>query len=315
VIVRSSVVSALRLPRSRATRDALWGLGLSLPFLVAVLVLVGIPVVWSAYLSFTSFDGFNPPTWTGLHNWLRIFHDPATLSAFRNVAFLALIFVPLQTGLGLVIALLLHRGLRAVAFLRAIYFLPAISPWMAVGIMWVALFNPEYGVVNALLSAIHMPAGLWLLSPNWWVFQLVVALATTWKGVGYAVVLFMAGLQAIPQELLDAAKADGASEWRSLWRITIPLLSPSTFLVLVLSTIAASQIFDPILALSGGGVATNIGGLPNQQVVPTVLLYSQGFGLGHFGYANTIAWALFIVVAAFVILQRRLESRWVHYER
>jgi multiple sugar transport system permease protein len=286
-----------------------------LPFLVAVLVLVGIPVVWSAYLSFTSFDGFNPPTWTGLHNWLRIFHDPATLSAFRNVAFLALIFVPLQTGLGLVIALLLHRGLRAVAFLRAIYFLPAISPWMAVGIMWVALFNPEYGVVNALLSAIHMPAGLWLLSPNWWVFQLVVALATTWKGVGYAVVLFMAGLQAIPQELLDAAKADGASEWRSLWRITIPLLSPSTFLVLVLSTIAASQIFDPILALSGGGVATNIGGLPNQQVVPTVLLYSQGFGLGHFGYANTIAWALFIVVAAFVILQRRLESRWVHYER
>jgi multiple sugar transport system permease protein len=282
---------------------------------VAVLVLVGIPVVWSAYLSFTSFDGFNPPIWTGLSNWLRVLHDPATLSAFRNVAFVALIFVPLQTGLGLVIALLLHRGLRAVGLLRAIYFLPAISPWMAVGIMWVALFNPQYGVVNALLSAVHLPTGLWLLSPNWWVFQLVVALANTWKGVGYAVVLFMAGLQSIPKELLEAAQVDGATERRSLWHITIPLLSPSTFLVLVLSTIAASQIFDPILALSGGGVATNIGGLPNQQVVPTVLLYSQGFALSHFGYANTIAWALFLTVAALIILQRRLESRWVHYER
>ena len=293
----------------------MWGYGLSLPFILAALVLVGVPLVWSAYLAFTTFDGFNPPQWTGLANWVLLIHDPAVISAFRNIAFVALIFVPLQTFLGLGIALLLHQGLRAAGFLRAIYFLPAISPWMAVGIMWLALFNPEYGVINAVLGFLHLPQGLWLDSPHWEVFQAIVAVANTWKGVGYCVVLFVAGLQSLPKELLEAAEVDGAGRWRSLWHITLPLLSPSTFMVLVLSTIAASQIFDPILVLSGGGVATNTGGLPMSQVVPTVLLYGQGFGLGHLGYANTIAWALFICLAALVLMQRRLERRWVHYER
>lgn len=294
--------------RGRLSSTAGWGLAFSVPFILGIVGLTAFPLVWSAYLSFTNYDGFNPPQWTGVANWIQLLHDPAVLAAFRNVGFVALIFVPLQTIVGLGLALLINTKIRAKAFFRSVYFLPAISPWLAIGIMWLALFNPEFGVINQVLQALHLPTSQWLQSPNWWVFQGVVALANTWKGVGYAIVLFVAGLQAIPNDLLEAAEVDGAGTARRLWHITLPMLSPSTFMVLVLTTIAAAQIFDPILVFSGGHAT----GAP-EQTVPSMLLYLQAFSQSHLGYANTIAWALFIVLAVFILLQRMLEQRWVHY--
>jgi multiple sugar transport system permease protein len=280
-----------------------------LPFVIGFLVFQAYPFIYSLYLTFTKWDMFNAPQWVGLQNWKSIFHEKQMYYAFRNIFYFALIFVPLKTGIAFVAAYVLNQSIRFKGFFRVIFFLPVITPWIAAGMVWSWILNSHFGVVNLLLSYIHLGPYKYLDNPNWWVVIGSVAVANIWKGIGGSMVLLLAGMQNISKDLYEAADLDGASKWQVFRRIVVPLVSPMAYMVLILSTISAFHAFDSFLTLVGAP-----GGVRDQLLTVNIMIYRDAFILFKMGPASAMAWLLFIVILVITIFQRKMEKRWVHYD-
>ncbi len=277
-----------------------------MPALILFTVFTAIPVVAAFFISFTHWDLFRPPTWVGLDNYTRLLHDPIFGKVMKNTAIFVLATVPLQMGLGLLAALALNRGIRGQTFFRVAYFLPAVTSTIAAALVWSWLFNSNYGLINAGLSMIGVDnVPKWLASTKW--AMPAVIIVSVWQNVGYAMVLFLAGLQNIRADLYDAAALDNASGWSRLWHITLPMLSPTTFFVLVISIIGSFQVFELVFIMTEAGPA-------NATNTLVYYIYQNGFQFYQMGYASAAAMILFAIVLLITMVQYTTQNRWVHYD-
>jgi len=250
---------------------------------------------------------FNPPRWIGLKNWINSFTNKAFWLSFRNMFFFAIIFVSLQTIFALIVAYLLNQKIRGKVLYRLLYFLPVITPWVAGVIVWQSLYGYNYGIINYVLRSLGLPGSYWTDSDNWMVAFASVAIMNVWKGMGQSMVIFLAGLQNVPAEVIEAAHIDGASARQIFLRVITPIISPVVFMVVMLSTISAFTAFD--LFFTAFGVYA-----PDWKLVINMLVYREAFVYSKMGPASAMAWALFVVILIITLIQKHFEKRWVHYE-
>ncbi|MFK7692801.1 carbohydrate ABC transporter permease [Paenibacillus sp. HJGM_3] len=287
-----------------------WGYIFTIPFTLSILVFTLFPVFFSGYVSFVNWDLFNPPEWVGLANWKDVFGQKVFWISIRNVFYFAIVFVPLQTLLALLIAHLLNQAIAGKTLLRLFYFLPVVTPWIAGGVLWAWLYNTKYGLLNWVLEQVHLSPVKWLDSKFWWVVIGSIALVNVWKGVGSSMILLLAGMQNISKDLKEAAQIDGASSWNYFIRIVFPLVSPMIYMVMILSTIAAFQAFDVFLSMFGSTMSN----VPERNIVTNMLIYRDAFQHFKMGPASAAAWALFVIILTITLFQRYFEKRWVHYD-
>jgi multiple sugar transport system permease protein len=296
-------------PRTRRSRRArrryaLTVLAFLLPSAIPLVLFVLGPMVAAAWISLTEWNLLAPAKWVGLENYATLLTDPETGEVFLHTVYYIVGYLPLVYIGGLAIALALNTALRGRTLLRGIYFLPVITSWIVVALVWRWLLNPSNGVVNTVLGFFGVDGPGWWTDPAWAMPSII--LASAWKDLGFVMVILLAGLQAIDPELVDAARGDGAGWWRRLFSITLPLLSPATFFVVVISLINGFQVFDQVYAMTGGGP-----GGASQVVVQQI--YDLTFRYGKAGEASALSWLLFVVILAVTVVQIRGQRRWVNY--
>ncbi|GED70872.1 sugar ABC transporter permease [Brevibacillus reuszeri] len=290
-----------------------WGLLLVSPYLVHFIVFVVGTSLASLYFSFSDYDILNPPKWTGLDNYEKLFQDPLFYRALWNTVYFTLLYVPAKTFLALLLAVALNQKLKGLKLFRMIHFLPVISSWTVIAYVADAIFNQRIGFANAVLAKFGIAPQSWLIDEGWVIPVLVVV--AIWKSVGYMMIIFLAGLQGISSELYEAASIDGANAWQKFWRVTVPMISGTTFLVVILNTIYSFQNFEQIFVMTGGSTeAGSTGGTNNASLVLMLLMFRQGFSFYKMGYASAIAWVLFLILLAITLIQFKLQKKWVHYD-
>jgi putative chitobiose transport system permease protein len=272
------------------------------PSLLVVAVFILYPIVAVVYFSFTEYSIVTPPEWVGLKNYQRLAVDPIFWQAMKH-SFTYLLVTPTLIVLCILLAIVVNRSLPGINFFRALYYIPIISGTIAVGIAWRLLLD-----TNGLLNAILISVGLledpiqWLAEPA---FTLPIAmLLTIWMGLGYYMMVFLAGLQNISEEYYDAAVIDGCNAWQKHWHITLPGLRPQITFVAVISSLAAMEVFTEIYILTGG-----LGGILNSGVTLVFYLWKQAFRLQHAGMASAIAMVLLVITLAFSIMNIRILER------
>jgi multiple sugar transport system permease protein len=276
-----------------------------LPTLIGLLLFSAGAVVASFFISFTQWDVVSPPQWIGLENYTSIWHSDLFWEVVRNTFTFIVLSVPLSVICSLALALAVNTQLKGITLFRTAYFLPVVSSMIAVALVWSWLFNPEYGLLNYLLRlffGIKGPA--WLDSTAWALPAMVIV--TVWKGLGYSMVIFLAGLQNIPLELYHAATMDGAGVWRRFWNVTLPMLSPTTFFVLVITLINSFQVFEQTYVLTRGGPA-------NSTLTMSYYIYQNAFQYFQMGKAAALSYVLFAVIFVVTLIQFRIQKRWVFY--
>ena len=291
--------------RSARTRgQALWGYLLIAPMMTGFAIFFLLALTVSFGLSLTRWDVLTAPQWVGLSNYARLPQDPEFRAALRNTAALAIPNVILRLILSLCIALALNSRIRFRAFYRTIFFMPVLTMPIATATIWKWLFDPSFGPINAQLGKLGLPQPEWLNQPKTAVIAVVIVLL--WSGVGYDMVIYLAGLQNIPREYYEAAQIDGAGAFRQFRDITLPLLTPTTFFLLVIATIGSLQVFDLVFIMARVG---------NTNRLPTIVyyIYQEGFQNFRMGYAITVAWVLLLLILVLTLVQFRLQRRWVHY--
>lgn len=281
-----------------------WVLLFLAPSAVPLLMFTVVPMLGSVWVSLHSWNLISPMQWAGLDNYRELLADPTTRTVFRNTLLYCLGYLPLVYAGGLALALLLNQRLRGRSMFRAAFFLPVVTSWVVVALVWKWLLNPTNGLVNTVLGAVGLPQPGWWTDPTW--ALPAVILSSAWKDLGFVMVIMLAGLQAIPTDVLEAAWADGANAWQRFWRITLPLLSPSTFFVVVISLINGFQVFDQVYVMTGGGPSGS-----SQVVVGQV--YDLTFRYGRAGEASALSWLLFAVILLITAVQIRGQKRWVHH--
>jgi len=287
-------------PRRR-WRTTLVGWSFILPNFLGFAVLTLAPVITAFALSFMDWDAFSTPEWTGLKNFQRLLRDESTKVALKNTVYYALGHVPLTMLAALGLALLLNRRIGGVGFFRAAAFFPYITSMVAVAIVWNMLFHPEFGPVNQLLHVIGVTdAPGWTTTTAWAMPAVIVT--SVWRDMGYYMVLYLAGLQAIPQEYYEAAKVDGANAWQRFRAVTLPGLRPVTFLVLILLTVQSFKVFDLIVVMTDGGPG-------RATLVLSQQIYRIGIVEGEFGYASAISLVLFLLVLILTVAQFWFNNR------
>jgi len=275
------------------------------PWLLGFTVFTAGPMLMSIYLSFTDWRLIGDPRWVGLENFrVLFFEDPRFWKALYNTAYYTLFSVPLGLIVALLLALLLNQRLRGIRFFRTAYYVPVVTSGVATSLLWLWIFNPKLGLLNYFLGLMGIEGPSWLVSDIW--AKPAFILMSLW-GVGGSMVIFLAALQSIPQQLFEAAMIDGANRWQIFWHITIPIISPTTFFVLVMGIIGSFQIFTSAFVMTKGGPA-------DSTLFYVLYLYENAFQYFRMGYASALAWVLFIVILGFTILQFRIAGKWVHYE-
>ncbi|MER6576907.1 sugar ABC transporter permease [Nonomuraea sp. NPDC001023] len=302
-----AAVKAAAPPGRRSRRDWLWGYGLIAPMALGLAVFYLWPIVQTLYLSFTESGVFGGQTWVGLDNFAALLGDEEMAGALRNTllySVLVLVGVPLS----IVIAALLNvPGLRGLGFYRTLYFLPVVTMPAAVGLTWRYLYNGDFGPINYLLGLVGIDGPYWVSDPEFAIYA--VAVVGIWTSLGYNAVLFLAGLQGIPRHYYEAASIDGAGRVRQFFRITLPLLTPTTFFVVVITLINTLQVFDLVYLM----IDTKSPALAGSRTI-VYLFYEQGFVQNSRGYAAAIAVVLLALILMLTAVQFRLQRRWVHYE-
>ncbi len=283
------------------------------PYLIQFLVFLSFPLIASLYFSFSKYDMLNAPEWIGIENYTTLIQDPVFHKALWNTFYFAVLFVPAQTILALILAVALNQSLKGLKLFRIAHFIPVICSWTVVLYVADAIFNPRFGIANTLLVKMGASPQAWL-NDEALVIPVLVAVAV-WKGVGYMMVIFLAGLQNVPHDLYEAAEIEGAGTYRKFRHVTLPLISGTTFLVLVLTTITTFQSFEQIYVMTGNmGDVTSAGGPDNASMVLMLYLFQQGFSFLKMGYASAIAWFLFLILFAITLIQLWLQKKWVYYE-
>lgn len=296
-------------PTPLTRRKALWGMALVAPNVLGLMFFFGIPVLMAFFTSFQKWNALRPPQFIGIDNFTRLVDDPAFRQAFLNTLKLLALIVPAEVILALAVAAMLNQPLRGRGLYRMIYFLPVVTSTVAASIVWSSVFQPRYGVLSALLAPFGLGETRWLVEPG--LVLIPIAVVAIWQRLGFDMVLFLAGLQTIPLELYEAARIDGANRWQRFLHVTLPLLSPTTFLVVVLAIISGFQIFDQVYVMTLRIVPGGVGG---SATTLSYYLYRRAFTFSEYGYASAIALVLFLVILVVTLFQLRVQRFWVYYE-
>ncbi len=273
------------------------------PWLIGFVLFTLGPMVASALISLTSFDILTPARWLGLANYSRLINDKVFLNAVFNTLFYIALAVPAQLLVALGLALLLNLRVRGVGIFRTLFYLPTVVPAVAGVLLWVMLLQPDFGLFNHLLRLVHLPGLPWLTDTT--TAKPALVLISLWY-VGSQMLVFLAALQGVPQELYDAANIDGANAIGRFRNVTLPMITPALFFNVVIGVINASQTFTLAFIGTAGGPA-------NSTKFLVLYIYEQGFQSMRMGYASALAWALLIFILLLTLLQFRF-SRWVYYE-
>ncbi len=283
-----------------------WGAyGYLLPVFTILLCFHVLPIFYSFAVSLYSWDLIGEPEYVGLENFSRLMDDPMFYKSIYNTLYYAVVSVPLAIFCSLGIALLLNNPISAIGIYRTVYFIPVITSINAVAIVWNYIYHPEFGLLNKLLAVFGVAPRLWLQDPTW--AMPCIIFMSVWKGLGYNVIIFLAGLQNIPNHLYEASLIDGANAWQRFRNITWPLLSPTTFFVFVMSVISSFQVFSQIYMM------TPRGGPLKSTVVIVYYLYQKAFEKFEFGYALAIAFVLFVMILGMTLFNKLYLEKKVHY--
>ncbi|MEK8127895.1 sugar ABC transporter permease [Paenibacillus filicis] len=263
---------------------------LILPNFILFTVFILIPIFWIFYLSLTDYTMLNSPVWSGFKNYVRLLHDDIFHRAIKNTALFWIGTVVPGMAVGLVLANLLSMKLRGLAVFRAIIYLPGVISSVAVSLTWLWLFDPRQGPINGLLETLGIGGRNWLQDPETSLWSVIVV--GTWTGIGYAMIIFLAGIQSISEHLYEAASLDGATGLKKFWFITVPLLKPMTLFLFITATIRSFQVFDLVFVLTGGGPANSSTTIVSQIVSASFQEYKMG-------YAS--AMAVFLLAATLIV--------------
>ncbi|MDR1852307.1 MAG: sugar ABC transporter permease [Propionibacteriaceae bacterium] len=276
-------------------RNTLLGWSFILPNFIGFAVLTMVPIIALFYVSFTDWNAFGAANWIGTRNFERLMRDTSFHTALFNTFYYTVIHVPLTFVIALALALALNQKIKGVAFFRTVAFFPYITSIVAIAVVWNMLFSPEYGPIDQILRFFGWanPPG-WTVDANW--AMPAVIIVGTWREMGYYMILFLAGLQTVPQELYEAARMDGAGAWARFWNVTMPCLRPTTFFVTVMLTIGSFKVFDLIVVMTDGGPGLSTS-------VLSQMIYKKGFVENQFGYASAIAVVLFFICLAITVIQ------------
>jgi multiple sugar transport system permease protein len=293
-------------PSSMRRREAIEGILYLSPWIIGFLVFIAGPLVASLYLGFTKYNVLRPAQWIGLQNYITAFtQDELFLPSIWRSFYYALLSVPLAMVGSLVVAVLLNQKLWGTTLWRTFYFLPTLTPLLAVALLWRWMLNPDVGLVNYLLGQIGIEGPGWLASTTWAIPSLV--LMGLWASVGGSrMIIFLAGLQDVPKEILESAEIDGAGAWSKFWNVTLPLISPTIFFNLVLGIIFALRTFDTALIATNGGPA-------RATWFISLHIYQNAFVSFDMGYASALSWIFFLILFVLTYLQFRLSGTWVFY--
>jgi len=292
--------------RSKPRRQNLAGWLFIGPVIFGVLAFQIVPVVASLGVSMTNWTGLRAPDFLGLDNYIALITtDTRFYRTLLTTTIFTVAMVSLSIAIGLGLAVLCNQKIRGVGVFRTVYYSPAITNVVAIGFVWFWLYEPNDGLINSMLRGIGINGPAWLSDPR--TALIAVIIVALWQGVGYPMVILLAGLQSIDRSLLEAATVDGASDWRRFWRITFPLLTPSVFFLTIMQFISSFQVFGIIYVMTSGG--------PNNATSVLIFkIYEVAFSQGRLGYASAMGWVLFLIVGLVTAFQWAMEKRWVHYD-
>lgn len=276
-----------------------------LPNFIGVSVFVVLPVVAGLFISFTKWDLLSPPIWAGISNYIQIPNDPLFWKGLKNSIYYTLLTVPAGIIVSLLLALLVNIPLKGINIFRTIYFIPVVTSITAISLVWKWLYNPEFGILNFILEKLSLPPQQWLNDVK--LAMPCIALMSIWRNMGYNMTIFLAGIKGIPSQLYEAAEIDGASRFQKLWCITLPLLKPTLFFVVVMSIIGSLQVFGEIYVMTDGGPG-------NATLTYNYFLYQNAFLWFKMGYASALGYILFLIIFTLTILQFKFLGARISYE-
>lgn len=296
---------AVRPPASLRRREARTFYLFLSPWAVGFLLFGVGPILASLALSFTDYNIVGVPIFTGFTNYANLLRtDQLFLVTLGNTLFFTAFAVPGQIVVAFALALLLNSRVRGIAIYRTFFYLPSIVPAVASAVLWVWILEPQWGLLNSLLQFLGIPGPPWLASETWSKPSLI--LMSLWSSGG-AMIIFLAGLQGVPQHLHEAAMIDGAGRWPRFWHVTVPMMTPTIFFVMVLGVIGSFQVFTAAYIMTGGGPS-------NSTLFYMLYLYQQAFNFLNMGYASAMAWLLLLIILLLTVAQLWLAPRWVYYE-
>lgn len=285
-------------------RESIEGYLFASPFIIGFLVFILVPMGWSLVLVFQRYNLLAPPTWVGMDNLTTMFTDPKVAQSLWNTAYFALVSVPLQLALAFLCAVLLNQKLRGRNYYRTALYLPVVVPIIVSAFIWQRAYHPDFGIINEVLRWFGVPPQAWLFEPA--LAKPAFIFMRIWV-MGTQMVIFLAGLQNVPVNLLEAAELDGAGTWKRFWNVTVPIMTPVIFFNFVVGIIGNFQVFAPALVMTKGG--------PSDSTLFMVLyIYRNAFEYTKLGYASALSWLFFLIVVVLTIFQFRLSGRWVYYE-
>lgn len=275
------------------------------PLFIGVFGFIVFPLLFSLYMSFTKWDMVSPARWVGVQNYIYMFSkDILFWQVLGNTFRYAFLSIPPAIIIPLFLAMLVNRKMTGINIYRSAFFLPLVTSAVAVGFLWKWIYDGEFGLLNYLLSFINIQGPSWLVNPTWAMPAVVVT--TVWQGLGYNMTIYLSGLQGIPEHMYEAATIDGANASDKFFRITIPLLTPQIFFILIMSVIGSFQSFGLIYIMTSGGPM-------NSTNVYVYYLWQMAIGSAKMGYASAMAWILALIILIITIIQVRLARTWVHY--
>lgn len=290
--------------RNLARREAIECYLFISPVCVGLLAFTIGPILASFYFSFTEYNIIRPPEWVGLRQFRELMRDELFWQSLKVTGLYVVMHLPVSLVLALGIALLMNQKVRGIVFFRTVYYLPSVISGVAVALLWMWIFNPEFGILNTLLAFVNIQGPAWLFDEHW--SLPAIALMSLW-GVGGSMLIYLAGLQGIPSELYEAAEIDGASRGHRFWFITLPLLSTVILFNLVMGLIASFQEFTPAYVMTRGG--------PNfSTLFYNYYLYENAFEYLYMGYASAMAWILLVIVLILTLLVFKSSPMWVFYQ-
>jgi len=303
-----ATTTTLRVSRQRLSRqerhDLRNGLLFAAPGILGILFFVAYPILASVYYSFTSYSILQPGRWVGLENYRELLtEDPIFYTSLLNTVYMALVTIPLSILIAMGLAMLLNLKIGGQSFYRTIFYLPTIVPFVASSLLWLWIFHPQYGLINPLLWYVGIQGPGWLGDPAWAKPALVIMLL--W-GVGNWMIIYLAGLQDVPQELYEAAEIDGARWWDKTWHLTLPFMSPYILYSLILQLIGIFQYFTQPQVMTQGGPV-------DSTRVYALYLYDNAFRFFRMGYASAMAWLLFIIVVILTVIIFKSSARRIYY--
>ena len=274
------------------------------PWLIGLACFTLFPLGYSFGLAFTDWNILEPAKFVGLRNFDKLAHDPNVRDSLKVTAIYVLSSVPLGTALSILLALLLNQNVKGMRIFRTLFYLPSVVSGVAVSMLWVWIFEGNYGLLNTVLAWFGVKGPQWLTDSNTALLSIIIM--SLW-GVGGSMVIYLAGLQGVPRSLHEAAELDGAGPLRRFWHITVPLLTPTVFFNLIMGLIGSFQVFTQALVMTGGGPG-------NATLFYVLYLYQNAFQFFKMGYASALGWVLFVIILILILVLFQTSGRWVYYE-